>query len=417
MAERQAAFSIGARPGRFRLARPAVALALGILVPVLSVAGVPLASLAHRPFGFGDVSSSVLYVSLAGVGAAVAWHQPANRLGWMLVLAATCFAVAEATSLYAVLAYRIHHGAFPLGRVAVLLQPSWTAGVVLLGIAVQLFPDGALPAGRWRWVVWALLAGGSLWVGGAFAIAVHAVAQGHVHVAPGGELTAYDRPGGVQGWWSQAGGPFFLLIAVSWLSWLARQVVGFRRSTGERRLQLKWLLTGAAIAVACGSLSDLLTSVTSSDQGFLKTLGDVATLGVAALPLSIGVGILKFRLYEIDRLISRTLSYAIVTGFLAGVFIGGVVLTTRVLPFSSPVGVAASTLAAAALFDPLRRRVQRLVDRRFNRSRYDAEAVVAAFSARLRDPGDLDAVRAELLQAVQRAVEPSHASVWIRAGR
>ncbi len=123
----------------------------------------------------------------------------------------------------------------------------------------------------------------------------------------------------------------------------------------------------------------------------------------------------KYRLYEIDRLISRTLSYAILTALLVGTFVGLVVLTTDALPFSSTVGVAASTLAAFALFNPLRRRVQRAVDRRFNRARYDAERTVAAFAARLRDAVDLDAVQAELLATVRHAVEPSHATVWLRS--
>jgi hypothetical protein len=144
---------------------------------------------------------------------------------------------------------------------------------------------------------------------------------------------------------------------------------------------------------------------------------NVGILLLIALPVAIGVGILKYRLYEIDRLISRTLSYAILTGLLVGVFIGIVVLATDVLPFSSPVAVAASTLAAAALFNPLRLRIQRLVDRRFNRARYDAEAIVGAFTLRLRDAVDLDTVRGELLQAVTRAVQPAHASVWIRPPR
>jgi hypothetical protein len=141
----------------------------------------------------------------------------------------------------------------------------------------------------------------------------------------------------------------------------------------------------------------------------------VTLLGVAALPVSIGAGIMRYRLYEIDRLISRTLSYTIVTGTLVGVFVGLVLLTTRVLPFSSPVGVAASTLAAAALFNPLRRRVQRLVDRRFNRARYDAEATVASFSARLRDAVQVDVVRDDLLGVVAHALEPAHLSLWIRS--
>jgi hypothetical protein len=132
------------------------------------------------------------------------------------------------------------------------------------------------------------------------------------------------------------------------------------------------------------------------------------------LPIGIGVAILKYRLYEIDRLVSRTLSYAILTGLLVGVYLLCVTLTTRALPLSSPVGVAASTLAAAALFSPLRRRIQRIVDRRFNRARYDAESTVVAFTIRLQDAVDLDTVRNELLHVVGRAVEPSRASLWIR---
>jgi hypothetical protein len=134
-----------------------------------------------------------------------------------------------------------------------------------------------------------------------------------------------------------------------------------------------------------------------------------------ALPLGIGFGILKYRLYDVDRLISRTLSYAIVTATLIGVFGGLVLLTTRVLPFSSPVGVAASTLAAAALFNPLRGRVQKLVDGRFNRARYDAEATVAAFAVRLRDAVEVDAVLGELTAAAAGSVEPAHVTVWVRA--
>jgi hypothetical protein len=129
------------------------------------------------------------------------------------------------------------------------------------------------------------------------------------------------------------------------------------------------------------------------------------------LPVSIGVGILRYRLYEIDRLISRTLSYALLTGLLVGVFVGLVLLTTRVMPFSSPVGVAASTLVAAGLFSPLRVRLQKLVDRRFNRARYDTEALVAAFRSRLRDAVDVDTVPAELAAAASRSLEPTQVTV------
>jgi hypothetical protein len=174
---------------------------------------------------------------------------------------------------------------------------------------------------------------------------------------------------------------------------------------------LKWLLSGATIFVVSALIAQVLT--TTHSQGW-QLVSDVVGIGNVALPVSMGVAILKFRMYEIDRLISRTLSYAIVSGLLVGVFVAVVTLTTGVLPFSSPVGVAASTLAAASLFNPLRRRVQHLVDRRFNRARYDAEATVAAFTLRLRDAVDLDTVRGELLHAVDRAVEPAHVSLWIR---
>ena len=130
------------------------------------------------------------------------------------------------------------------------------------------------------------------------------------------------------------------------------------------------------------------------------------------IPVAVGIAILKYRLYDIDRLISRTLAYAIVTALLVGLYAGLVLLAVRVLSITSPVAVAASTLAAAALFSPLRRRVQRVVDRRFNRVRYDADQTVAAFAARLRDTVDLDAMRSDLLTVVNTAVEPAHVSVW-----
>jgi len=195
-----------------------------------------------------------------------------------------------------------------------------------------------------------------------------------------------------------------------WLASVGHQARRWRGASDERRAQLKWLMSGAATAV----VSSIVLVVTSEHVSLVSRLvADAALIGIAALPISIGVGILKYRLYEIDRLISRTLSYLLVTGLLVGMFVGLVVLTTRVLPFSSPVGVAASTLAAAALFNPLRLRTQRLVDRRFNRARYDAEATVTAFRLRLREAVDLDTVQRELLHAADRAVEPTHTSLWI----
>ena len=163
------------------------------------------------------------------------------------------------------------------------------------------------------------------------------------------------------------------------------------------------------MAIVGGALG---VPLSDNPSRILQIVGNIGVVAVLALPVSIGVAILKYRLYEIDRLISRTLAYAVVTGLLVGVY-AGVVALAGVASFSSPVEVAAATLAAAALFNPLRRRVQRVVDRRFNRARYDADKTVAAFAARLQDALDLDAVQDDLAGVVHQALEPAHISVWI----
>ena len=172
-------------------------------------------------------------------------------------------------------------------------------------------------------------------------------------------------------------------------------------------------MSGAAICAAGGSAAVLIASLDPHMPAAAQAAVNPLGFAVAALPVGIGVGILKYRLYEIDRIISRTLAYALVTGLLIGVYAGLVLLATDVLALASPVAVAASTLVAAALFSPLRRRVQRVVDRRFNRARYDADKTVAAFAARLKDAVDLDAVRDDLSGVVHQALEPAHVSVWI----
>jgi hypothetical protein len=194
-----------------------------------------------------------------------------------------------------------------------------------------------------------------------------------------------------------------------WLAFVARQALSWRRASGERRQQLKWLLSGAIVCLSCLAISVVL----GGSSGIWPALGTAFATGILALPAGIGVAILKYRLYDIDRIISRTLSYAIVTGLLVGVYAGLVLLATQVLTIRTPVMVAGATLAVAALFNPLRKRVQRAADRRFNRARYDADKAIAVFAAGLQDAVDPDAVHADLLAAVHRTLEPAHASIWI----
>ena len=318
-----------------------------------------------------------------------------------------------AASTYSVLDYRMRHGRLPLGVVAVLLQPTWAPGIVLFVFALLLFPDGVRPSGLARWAMWIVTAVGVVWIAGALGIAVSTILQHNIRVDGGGNLLAIDHSTGAGAWWGVFQNAVFPAFLASFLLWGVAQVPNYRRSTGDRRLQLKWLYGGAVISV-CSALALFAVGNYSASQAVDFVVKVILAMGVAALPISMGVAVLKLRLYDIDRVVSRTLSYALVTGLVVGVYVGIITLVTKVLGFSSPIAVAASTLAAVALFSPLRLRVQRVVDRRFNRARYDSEATVATFVARLRDAVDLETVRTELLEVVNRAVEPAHASVWLR---
>ncbi len=226
---------------------------------------------------------------------------------------------------------------------------------------------------------------------------------------PPGGLSAVDNPAG---WFAVVEHSILLVLLPFSLAFIGRQALSWRRSSGERRQQLKWLASGAAVAIVSLVLA-VAFSTSGTTTAVREWLDNLAWFGLAALPVSMGAAILKHRLYEIDRIISRTLAYAAVTGVLVGVYAGLVLLATHVLAVTTPVSVAAATLAAAALFSPLRRRVQRIVDRRFNRARYDAEVMVAAFALRLKDAVELESVRDDLADVVQQALEPAHVRVWM----
>jgi hypothetical protein len=395
----------GRRP---RVVRPAAALAVGVLILVMLACVAVLSPAAHQ-FRLSDLGQVGLWLSFGLVGVVVAWHQPRNPMGWVL-LGVTLFFVLDALGTgYAYLDYRLHGGRLPLGWLAVLLAPSWAPAIVLAGLALMLFPDGRILASWWKTMLWVYLALGALWLGGAFAISMGAVIGHHVSIDSSGGLTSLDNPGGSDAWWGAVQAVFFPAVAVCWLVWLSGQVLSYRRSSGERRQQLKWLLGGAVVFIASGIGLVWLNNPT----GWLGVVDAAAVVGTLALPLSIGFGIMKFRLYDIDRIISRTLAYAIVTGLLIGVYAGLVLLATGVFRFHNSVAVAASTLAAAALFNPLRHRVQHAVDRRFNRARYDADRTVTEFATRMQDAVDADMVRAELARVVQSALEPAHVRVWL----
>jgi hypothetical protein len=394
---------------RFGLASPAACVVIGVVMLVLFIAAVPLAGLAHQNLNASSGSLPVWVTApFAVVGLVLAWRRPANPVGWIMLAGAFFLALSEDASYYTVADYGLRHGDLPLGGVALFAQPGWAPAIVLLGLLVLVFPDGRLPSSRWRWLVRAFIAVAALWIVGTVVITAGALVDHHTQVDSGGNLLLLRGSDPAAGWWNVVQVVFFPLLAACWLASLAGQAVSYRRSSGERRQQLKWLLAGTAAVLVGGLLAVVLTIL-----GGPSWVGTLVVAGFVALPVSIGVAVLKYRLFDIDRIISRTLAYAIVSGLLVGVYAGLVLLATGVFKFHSTVAVAAATLAAAALFSPIRRRVQLRVDRRFNRARYDADQMVAGFAARLKDTVDLDSVRDDLASVVHQALEPAHVSVWI----
>ncbi len=387
----------------------AIAGAVALAAPF---AAIPTFILVERATssGPGGVAFFLVFgLAFAAVGVVVARREPRNPIGWLLLGASLAMSGGNAGPEYAYLDYSVHDGRLPLGAIGVLLSQAWVYAFMLLPLIVLFFPDGRLGS-RWKWPLRAYFCAVVVYVVGTLQVAVMALSLRHP-LDKSGNLVGSSHPHGSVAWFGPGQAAISVFFGLFCVAVVASRVLSFRRATGERRQQLKWLGAGGGFAVAML----VITIAWSSAPAFVGNA--LLPIALIAVPASIGVGILKYRLYEIDRLVSRTLAYAILSALLAGTFIGLIALTTNTLALSGRVGVAASTLAAAALFNPLRIRVQRLVDRRFNRARYDAEATVAAFTARLRDAVEIDAIRADLLDAVNGAVEPIHASVWIRQQR
>lgn len=394
------------------------------LAGVVSVGGFAAAwVLAARNRDLSDLTAysapDRFLVGYAVVGAVVAARRPSNPIGWLLLGLGLLEAARALAGEYA-----LHALAGPPRPVTPPPHPAagvwaawfghWSLSLVfpagVLVFLLLLFPTGRPLTPRWRGVGW--LAVGLT----ALALLATWIVPGTISLGNGlpsvpnptgiSQLTALSRG-------TVASGGLWALGLVPLLLAAASLVARYRRSADEERFQLKWFAYAALMTLAV--MFPLAPVAASGNPGQLAfDVAVVAGVGLA-LPSAIGIAVLKYRLYAIDRIISRVVSYAFITAVLAGVFAGLVLLATDVLPVKTPAAVAAATLAAAALFNPLRKRVQRTVDRRFNRSHYDAAAVVAAFTARLRQTVDLDTVQGELLDTVHHAFEPAHASVWLAA--
>jgi hypothetical protein len=382
--DRDPAADVATRRGASLLAWALLGLILALLAAGLVIA-----------FTGGETWNSKLAVAplelaLAVVGALVA-ARTGHRLGWLFLAASAAGAAAIFLGAYAA---RVPAAELPAAPWLGWLFPvAIAAGNPLLFLIPLLFPDGRPPSPRWRLVAWVAIAEGVVEAMCAALSNVDFSANFPQLRDPVTLVAPLNAPYNLA---EEAGMLVFLAGAVS-------MIVRFRRAGTEERLQLKWFMYATAVFAVTFAVAAQFSTNPLPEFDALFPL----------VPVAVGIAILKYRLYDIDRLISRTLAYAIVTGLLVGVYAGLVLLATEVFGFHTPVAVAAATLAAAALFNPLRRRVQRLVDRRFNRVRYNADQALAAFAAVVRDAVDPDAVRADLVSAVSSAVEPASLAFWI----
>jgi hypothetical protein len=350
-----------------------------------------------------DAGPYLLAMASAGtVGAVLASRRPRHPVGWLLLaLAASVIAlgICDAYAAYGLLA---RPGSLPGAHwAAVYVNENWVVVSTLLGFVLLLTPTGSLPSPRWRW--WARLV-----VAGALAgVVLNTGPMDPPYQAvevpllvEGGPLAALALLGSV-------------IVLVQLLVAAGSLVLRFRRARGVERLQLRWMTMAAALAGLAAAVS--LVSWAALGNAAQPLWGLVFVAYLMALPLATGASILRYRLYDLDLIISRTLAWTALTVLLGLGYAAVVLLGGRLLPDSSSLAVAAATLAVAAAFQPARRRVQELVDRRFNRRRYDAARTIAAFSARLREQVDLDTLSAELLAVTDQTMQPTTMSLWLRA--
>ena len=347
----------------------------------------------------------------AALGALLIVRRPGHVMGVLFAALALLIAVGSAGDAYA--AAVLLSGGRPSLLVRVWAWPNawyWYALVVGLMIYVPLlFPDGHLPSPRWRWVAWPVgfcMAA----VCGVAAVSERISLQA---VGPDGRPLSVANPFGIAGVPPAEQNPVFLTLGVvvfpGLIAAVAAVVVRFRRSAGVERQQLKWFVATVCLLVAAVVLGEL--PIPGADL-----IGGVGLIiAVVALPASITLAILRFRLYEIDRIISRTVTYALVTAVLLVVYVLIAVVPSTAFQLQSDLLVAAATLAAAAAFGPVRRRVQAVVDRRFNRARYDAATVIDRFGGRLRGDLDLDGLTGDLRGVIASTMQPAHVSLWLRA--
>jgi hypothetical protein len=399
----------------------ALSVVLFLAAVVLQIATLPVRS--PGTWGTGGISTPlwaiVPFLPFPIVGALIASRRPGNPIGWICLAAGLTWMLGMVSGSYAPYGLRMARpGSVPfpgaVGQLSEFLPPT----AILLGtLLILLFPDGRLPSKRWRPV--AFFCG---------AVITANIVLGFLVPGPLSEVRNVRNPFGLEGqpWLAEANGAIGLLFPLCLLASASSLILRYIRAGKEVREQIKWLAFAASV-VALGVSGAIIHGIFfssgaagSTDPLFGNLLEDAITLSFGGVPVAIGFAVLKYRLYDIDILINRTLVYGSLTAMLVALYFGGVATTQAIIQALTgreelpQLVIVVSTLAIAALFNPLRRSVQSFIDRRFYRRKYDARKTLEGFSTRLRDQTDLNGLNAELVTVVRETMQPEHVSLWLR---
>ena len=353
------------------------------------------------------LENTVLPISFSIIGAIIASRLHANLLGWLFCTAASISAVTHISAEYAIYALLARPDALPAGiALAWLASWVWILFIGCTALSLLLFPNGRLPSKRWRWLVWLIVLltiAGAVW---------QAFSPGVIV-----SLGPIRNPLGIEGLPSAYKPVQTIMFALLFVASVPAQMLRLRRARGIERQQIKWPAYTAVMAASGSVLTYTISEAIGSR--WLEWVGFVILIAaLISFPISIGIAILRYRLYDIDTLINRTLVYGSLTAILVALYGGGIVVLQRAFVLltgeHSTLAVVASTLVIAAVFNPLRHRIQAFIDRRFYRRKYDAAKTLEAFSLKLRDETDLNALNDELMGVVRETMQPAHISLWMR---
>jgi hypothetical protein len=352
---------------------------------------------------------TVTAITFAPVGALIAARRPANPVGWLMCLFGLAVSIDHFSAEYAIYALLAQPNSLPAGQALawiVFLDTGYIVGLLLFSLL--LFPAGRLPSRRWRSLAWLTVA---------FVIVNVIVSAFSIGVDAG--LGPIRNPHGIEGF-SNGYNVVLSIAPVLYVAVASSLFVRLRRARGVERQQIKWFVYAAAITLIVIVLGYIIPSAIDTPLWFERAGWALNIAVTPAIPVSIAIAILRYRLYEIDTLINRTLVYGTLTATLAAVYLGGVAIIQNIFRALTSqqeqpqLAIVVSTLVIAALFMPLRRRIQGFIDRRFYRSKYDARKTLEAFSAKLREETDLEALGDDLTGVVRETMQPAHVSLWLR---